>query len=154
MRQNKSQIPVLITTARDAVADRVQGLDSGADDYLVKPFKFEELTARIRALLRRQAGSAEPTIQQGALFVNPATHEVLLNGKVVALSRREYALLESLLRRPHAPLSRTQIEEALYGWGEEIGSNAVEVARCHASGAADGRMGDIRSGVRAGRRLI
>jgi two-component system, OmpR family, response regulator QseB len=127
LRRQKSQTPVLIITARDEVTDRVQALDSGADDYLIKPFSFEELTARIRALLRRQTGAGEPIIHRGALSVDPATREVHLNGKIVSLSRREYGLLEALLRRSHSVMSRAQLEDSLYGWGDEIASNAVEV---------------------------
>jgi two-component system, OmpR family, response regulator QseB len=127
LRQRRDRIPVLIITAHDSVADRVDGLDAGADDYLVKPFSFEELTARIRALLRRHGGVAEPVLQQGALSLNPSTHEVRVDGSCVHLSAREFALLEALLRRPGVPLSRSQLENSLYGWGQEIGSNAVEV---------------------------
>lgn len=127
LRQRRNPIPVLIITAHDSVADRVEGLDAGADDYLVKPFSFEELTARIRALLRRQTGSPGPTLQHGALSLNPATHEVWLNGSAVHLSAREFTLLETLLRRPGVPLSRAQLEQSVYGWGEEVGSNAIEV---------------------------
>ncbi len=127
LRRQKNPIPVLIITARDSVTDRVEGLDAGADDYLVKPFSFEELAARIRALLRRPGGAAEPIIGHGALAVQPATHEVLLHGKPVHLSGREYALLEALLRRPGMPLSRAQLEQSVYGWDDEVGSNAVEV---------------------------
>jgi two-component system, OmpR family, response regulator QseB len=127
LRQRRNAIPVLIITAHDSVADRVDGLDAGADDYLVKPFSFEELTARIRALLRRHTGAAEPVLQQGTLSLNPSTHEVHVEGTSVHLSAREFALLEALLRRPGVPLSRSQLENSIYGWGEEIGSNAVEV---------------------------
>jgi two-component system response regulator QseB len=127
LRQRRNPIPVLIITARDAVADRVDGLDAGADDYLVKPFSFEELVARIRALLRRPGGGAEPLLQRGALTLDPSSHEVRLDGVPVRLSVREFALLEALLRRPETPLSRAQLETALYGWGEEVGSNAIEV---------------------------
>jgi len=127
LRRQKSQIPVLIITARDSITDRVEGLDAGADDYLVKPFSFEELTARIRALLRRRAGSAEPVMRHGALTVNPSTHAVSLADQPVHLSGREYALLEALLRRPGTVLSRPQLEASIYGWGEEVDSNAVEV---------------------------
>jgi two-component system response regulator QseB len=127
LRAKKNTIPVLILTARDAVADRVKGLDAGADDYLVKPFDLDELSARIRALTRRQAGRAEPVIEHGPLRVNPVTHEVELNGKPVTLSAREYALLAVLLEHPGVPLSRSRLEESIYGWGEEVESNTVEV---------------------------
>ncbi|BBL73304.1 response regulator [Methylomagnum ishizawai] len=127
LRAKKNTLPVLILTARDAVADRVKGLDGGADDYLVKPFDLDELTARIRALLRRRGGRAEPVIEHGALRVNPVSHEVSLDGQPIALSAREFALLSALLERPGVPLSRKQLEDRIYGWGEEIESNAVEV---------------------------
>ncbi|MFZ4703191.1 MAG: response regulator [Candidatus Methylumidiphilus sp.] len=127
LRSKKNPIPVLILTARDAIADRVKGLDEGADDYLVKPFDLDELSARIRALARRQGGRAAPLIEHGDLTVNPVTHEVTLQGKPVTLSSREYALLVALLERPGIPLSRTQLEESIYGWGEEVESNTVEV---------------------------
>jgi two-component system response regulator QseB len=127
LRRRGNKFPVLILTARDAVADRVKGLDAGADDYLVKPFDLDELAARIRALLRRQSGRADPVIKFGDLTLNPATHEVMLRGAPVALSAREFALLEAFLDRPGAVLSLEHLEEKLYGWGEEIESNAVEV---------------------------
>jgi two-component system response regulator QseB len=118
---------VLILTARDAVADRVRGLDAGADDYLVKPFDLDELAARIRALLRRRSGRAEPVIQVGALTLNPATREVTLRGEPISLSAREFALLAAFLDRPGTVLSPAQLEEKLYGWDQEVGSNTVEV---------------------------
>jgi two-component system response regulator QseB len=127
LRRKGLALPVLVITARDSVADRVKGLDAGADDYLVKPFDLDELSARIRALLRRQAGRASPVIENGALTLNPATHEVFLNGSPVNLSAREFALLQALLEQPGVPLSRTQLEDRLYGWDEEIESNTVEV---------------------------
>ncbi|MBK7663326.1 MAG: response regulator [Sterolibacteriaceae bacterium] len=127
LRRSGNRIPVLILTARDAVPDRVGGLDAGADDYLVKPFDLDELCARVRALLRRHAGRAETVIEQGALSVDPATHAVLLRGEPVALSAREFALLHALLERPGVPLSRAKLEDRIYGWGEEVESNAVEV---------------------------
>jgi two-component system response regulator QseB len=127
LRAKKNALPVLILTARDAVSDRVKGLDAGADDYLVKPFDLDELSARIRALKRRQAGRAEPLIEHGPLKVNPATHEVSLDGKPVKLSGREYALLAALLEHPGIPLSRSRLEESIYGWGEEVEGNSVEV---------------------------
>ncbi len=126
-RRRQNVVPVLIITARDAVDDRITGLDAGADDYLVKPFDLNELAARLRALLRRRAGRATPVIEHGPLTLDPATHEVRLAGETVTLSNREFALLHALLQQPGVPLSRSQLEDRLYGWGEEIGSNAVEV---------------------------
>ena len=120
-------LPVLILTARDAVADRVRGLDAGADDYLVKPFSLDELAARLRALGRRQGGRAAPRLELGPLSLDPATHEVCKDGQPVELSAREFALLHALMENPGVPLSRAQLEERLYGWGAEVASNAVEV---------------------------
>ena len=120
-------IPVLIITARDSVADRVKGLDAGADDYLVKPFDLDELSARIRALMRRLAGRASPVIEHGPIRLDPATHEVSMNGVPVNLSGREFSLLQALLEKPGKPLSRAQLEERIYGWHDEIESNAIEV---------------------------
>jgi DNA-binding response OmpR family regulator len=105
LRRSGNDIPVLIITARDAVADRIRGLDSGADDYLVKPFDLDELSARMRALLRRHAGRASPVIEHGDLRMNPATHELTQDGKPVALSAREFALLQALLERPGATVA-------------------------------------------------
>ena len=127
LRRDEDRVPVLIVTAQDAVSSRVEGLDAGADDYLVKPFELEELAARVRALQRRAAGRAEPVVEHGALRLDAATHEVTLRGEPVALSAREFAILEALLEHPGRPLSRTRLEERLYGWGEEVESNAVEV---------------------------
>ena len=127
MRRRGDARPVLILTARDAVADRVAGLDAGADDYMVKPFELDELAARLRALMRRSAGRAAPLLAHGEVTLDPATHEVRRNGAPVALSAREFALLEALLARPGAILSRAQLEEKLYGWNESVDSNAVEV---------------------------
>jgi two-component system response regulator QseB len=127
MRRHGDARPVLIVTARDAVADRVAGLDAGADDYVVKPFELAELAARIRALLRRSAGRAEPVVAWGDIALDSVRHEVRVRGEPVALSPREFALLEALLERPGAVLSRARLEEKLYGWNEEVGSNAVEV---------------------------
>jgi two-component system response regulator QseB len=127
LRRRGDTLPVLILTARDAVADRVKGLDAGADDYLVKPFDLEELAARIRALLRRKSGRADPVVHVGNLTLNPATREVSLDGKPISLSAREFGLLHALVERPGAVLSRAQIEEKLYGWGHEVESNTVEV---------------------------
>ena len=126
-RQRGSTVPVLILTARDAVPDRVAGLNSGADDYLVKPFDLAELLARMRALLRRQAGRARDLIEIGALRLDPVAHTVEYRGQPVQLSAREFALLRALVEAGNAVLSREQLEDRLYGWGEEIESNAVEV---------------------------
>ncbi len=126
-RKRQNPVPVLIITARDAIADRICGLDTGADDYLVKPFDLDELSARLRALIRRRSGRASPVIEHGPLYLDPATHDVRLEGKPVKLSAREFALLHLLLQEPGVPLSRSQLEDRLYGWGEEVGSNAVEV---------------------------
>lgn len=127
IRQKNNLIPVLIVTARDAVSDRVAGLDLGADDYLVKPFDLHELVARVRALIRRHAGRAMPEMRIGKLRLNQLSHEVTLDGKPVRLSQREFALLECLMERPGAVLSKEQLEERIYGWDEELSSNAIEV---------------------------
>ncbi|WP_050476278.1 response regulator [Herbaspirillum rhizosphaerae] len=127
LRADGNSIPVLVTTARDAVADRVAGLDAGADDYLIKPYDLEELSARMRALLRRQSGRVDSLIQVREVTLNPATHEVFLQGQPVNLSVREFALLRAFLDRPGVVLSRAQLEEKLYGWEDSIDSNAVEV---------------------------
>jgi len=119
--------PVLILTARDAVEDRIKGLDSGADDYLTKPFDLNEITARLRALVRRSSGRSTPTITHGNITLDPAAHAVTLKGKPVTLSRREFALLHTMLDHRGKVISRQQIIEALYGWNEEIDSNALEV---------------------------
>ena len=127
LRDADDRTPILMLTARDAIDDRVAGLDAGADDYLVKPFEFDELNARIRAVLRRHAGRAEPVLAQGGVTLDPAQRRVTLNGAPVLLSAREFAVLEALMARPGAVLSRSQLEDRLYGWGEEIESNAVSV---------------------------
>ena len=127
LRKTDNPVPVLIVTARDAVADRINALNCGADDYLVKPFHLDELVARIRALLRRQGGRTQSVLTHGQLSLNPITHEVRYKGESITLSAREYAVLYALMEEPGAVLSRTELEERLYGWGEEIESNAVEV---------------------------
>ncbi len=128
LRARKDKVPVLILTARDRVADRVAGLDLGADDYLVKPFALEEVEARIRVLLRRgNAGHAESTLRSGAISLNTTTKELEYEGKRLILSAREYALMFALLQSPGKVLSRAELEERLYGWNEEVSSNAVEV---------------------------
>lgn len=131
LRARKDAVPVLILTARDTVEDRIGGLDAGADDYLVKPFDMGELAARLRALSRRAAGSPSPALRVGVLSLDPATREVRWRGEPCALSRKEFALLHAFMRRPGAVLTRAQLEEALYGWGEEVESNAVEVHLHH-----------------------
>ncbi|WBY02434.1 response regulator [Ramlibacter tataouinensis] len=127
LRARGNRVPVLVATARDAVADRVAGLDAGADDYLVKPFDTSELLARLRALVRRSAGRGEALIRHRDVVLNPATREATLAGRPVALSAREWAVLEPMLLRPGVVFSRAQLEEKLYGWKEDISSNAVEV---------------------------
>ena len=127
LRARKNRTPVLVATARDAVAQRIEGLDAGADDYVLKPYDLDELLARIRALLRRAAGRAEPVYEHQGVSINPATREVTVRGTPVALSAREWAVLEPLIARPGMVLSRQQLEDKLYGWGDEVSSNAVEV---------------------------
>ena len=122
-----NHVPVLILTARDAVPDRVAGLNAGADDYLIKPFDLEELVARIHALLRRQSGRAESVIVHGMLVVDPAAHTATLDGKTLTLSAREFALLLALLERPGTVFSISQLEDKIYGWDDEVGSNTIEV---------------------------
>jgi len=127
LRGRKQRMPVLIATARDSVQQRVQGLDAGADDYILKPFDLDELLARIRALLRRASGRAEPVYEYKGVSICPTTREVSVEGTSVVLSAREWAVLEPLLARPGLVLSRAQLEEKLYGWKDDISSNAVEV---------------------------
>ncbi len=131
LRRARIEVPVLIMTARDAVADRVAGLDHGADDYLVKPFDLDELLARARAVVRRRAGRASPEIVFGALTLDPVKRSVSFRGKPVELSAREFAVLEALMRDPGAVVSRGKLEDSVYGWGEEVGSNSVEVHLHH-----------------------
>lgn len=127
LRARKSRVPVLIATARDSIQQRIAGLDAGADDYVLKPYDLDELLARIRALLRRASGRAEPIYEYKEVTVNPATREVTVGGTPVVLSAREWAVLEPLLARPGLVLSRAQLEEKLFSWRDEVNSNAVEV---------------------------
>ncbi|TMH01301.1 MAG: response regulator transcription factor [Betaproteobacteria bacterium] len=127
LRARGDATPVIVITARDALEDRVAGLDAGADDYLVKPFELEELNARLRAVMRRHTGRAAPQLEHEGVTLDPATRQVTLDGQPVLLSAREFALLEALMQRPGAMLSRAQLEDRLYGWGEEVESNAVTV---------------------------
>jgi two-component system OmpR family response regulator len=127
LRARRDAVPVLIATARDAVGDRVAGLDAGADDYIVKPYDTDELLARVRALLRRSAGRGEPVISCKGVELNPATRTARLRGEPLGLSPREWALLEPMLQRPGVVFSKAQLEQKLYGWKDEISSNAVEV---------------------------
>ena len=126
-RDSGGAAPVIILTARDAVDERVRGLDTGADDYLVKPFDLDELAARVRALLRRRTGQKQPVYTHGELALDPAAHEVTKNGALVALVPREFTLLRALIESPTRVHTKAELEEKLYGWGEESGSNAVEV---------------------------
>ncbi len=127
LRQRKDATPVLVVTARDAVAQRVAGLDAGADDYVLKPYDIDELLARIRALTRRSAGRADPVLEVHGLRLNPATFEATRDGQPVTLSKREWAVLEALMARPGVVFSRAQLEEKLYSWKDDVSSNAVEV---------------------------
>ncbi|HKR40114.1 MAG TPA: response regulator transcription factor [Paraburkholderia sp.] len=128
IRAKGSAVPVIIITARDGLDDRVRGLDGGADDYILKPFEMAELLARIRVAIRRQVGSAAPVLSNGIVSLDPATREVTLGECApIPLSNREFSLLRTLLVRPGAILSRSELEDRIYGWGEEVESNAVEV---------------------------
>jgi len=127
LRARRNTTPVLVATARDAIGDRIAGLDAGADDYVVKPYDIDELLARIRALLRRSAGRGEPVFEHKGVSLNPATREASVHGQPVSLSAREWAVLEALLARPGVVLSRAQLEEKLFSWKDDVSSNAVEV---------------------------
>ena len=127
LRQEKNEIPVLILTARDTVADKVQGLDHGADEYMLKPFNLTELEARIRLLLRRKQNHHLPTITVGKLVLNPATNQITCGKNTCALSTKEFALMRILMENPKMIFSRAQLEEKIYGWNEEVESNSLEV---------------------------
>ncbi len=127
IRAADNPIPLLIITARDGLDDRLRGLDGGADDYVTKPFQMAELLARMRAVLRRKGGTAAPVLGNGVVSLDPVTKEASVNGgPSVQLSNREFSLLQALLVRPGAILSRSELEDRMYGWGEEVESNAVE----------------------------
>ncbi|MBS0325142.1 MAG: response regulator [Proteobacteria bacterium] len=127
LRRAGNRVRVLIVTARDSVSDRVAGLDAGADDYLTKPFSLDELAARMRALLRRDIGREDNLLRHGELTLDTATRIVTQGGRAIDVSSREFALLAALLEHPGAALSKAQLEERIYGWGEEVESNAIEV---------------------------
>jgi two-component system OmpR family response regulator len=127
IRAKDNPVPLLIITARDGLDDRIRGLDGGADDYVLKPFEMKELLARMRAVLRRKGGIASPYFTNGLVSLDPATREATVNaGRPIQLSGREFALLQALLVRPGAILSRSDLEDRIYGWGEEVESNAVD----------------------------
>ncbi|MVW80902.1 response regulator [Bordetella sp. 02P26C-1] len=127
LRARRNTIPVIMITARDALRDRIEGLDLGADDYLVKPFDLEELSARIRAALRRYEGRTDTRLQHGDLSMDPVAKQVTYQGRSIDLTAHEFAVLQALLRRPGHVVSRSQLEDALYAWGEEVESNTIEV---------------------------
>jgi DNA-binding response OmpR family regulator len=127
LRTRGDSTPVIIVTARDDVRNRIEGLDAGADDYIIKPFDLDEVSARMRSVLRRAAGRGDPCIKHRGISLNPVTHAVEREGVAVPLSAHEFSVLEALLQRPGAVLSRAQLEDRLYGWSGQIESNAVEV---------------------------
>lgn len=127
LRGRRDSTPVIILTARDDVSDRIAGLDAGADDYVVKPFDLDELAARMRSVARRAAGRGDPSIEHGGIRLNPVAHSVEKDGVQVHLSAHEFSVLEALMQRPGAVLSRAQLEDRLYGWKDSVESNAVEV---------------------------
>jgi two-component system OmpR family response regulator len=126
LRQSDNRLPVIVITARDGVEDRIKGLDLGADDYMVKPFAVNELLARLRAVIRRQGGQAASVLGNGRVSLDPATREARSGDAVAQLSAREFALLQALLLRPGIILTRAELEERIYGWNEEVESNAVD----------------------------
>jgi len=127
IRKRGDDTPVIILTAQDSVEDRIKGLDTGADDYLTKPFDLEELTARLRALLRRRGGRSTPVIEHEDIIVDPASHSVVKNGENIDISPREFTILQLLLENKGKVMSRSRLEEGLYAWNDEVESNTVEV---------------------------
>ena len=127
LRNGGSRMPVLVVTARDAVQDRVKGLNAGADDYLLKPFDLDELIARVHALLRRAAGTGSPVLKVGSISLDPVSRLVTQEQRMVELSAREFAILEALMRKSDGVMSRSELEEAVYDWDSSVGSNAIEV---------------------------
>lgn len=126
LREARQAMPVIIITARDGVEERIRGLDLGADDYLVKPFDVNELLARLRAVIRRQGGQAAPVLSNGRVSLDPASREARCDERSAQLSAREFSLLRALLLRPGTILTRSDLEERIYGWNEEVESNAVD----------------------------
>ncbi|MFC4173248.1 response regulator [Microvirga sp. GCM10011540] len=127
LRRRQDTTPVLLLTARDTVVDRIGGLDSGADDYLGKPFDLDEVAARLRAIARRASGRASPVMAWNGIVLDPGRRTVEVDGRAVGLSRREFAILESLMAHPGTVLSKDQLADRLYGWQDDVESNAVEV---------------------------
>ena len=127
LRRRQDATPVLLLTAKDTVADRIGGLDTGADDYLGKPFDLDEVAARLRAISRRASGRATPTLSWNGIELDPGRRTVEVDGEPVGLSRREFSILEALMRHPGTVLSKDQLADRLYGWAEDVESNAVEV---------------------------
>jgi DNA-binding response OmpR family regulator len=127
LRAIGNSMPVLVASARDTVRDRIQALEAGSDDYVLKPFDLDELVARVRALLRRSAGTGSPVLKFGSLVLDPVRKVVMRGAETIDLSAKEFAILEALMQRPGAVLSRAQLEDSVYGWADTVGSNAIEV---------------------------
>ena len=147
LRQAGDDTPVIILTARDTVADRIQGLDGGADDYLIKPFDLDELAARARALIRRSKGRTTPLLEFGRLTLDPASHQVIYKDQSVEMSPREFALLRILMENADKLVSKTRLQEALYGWDQDVESNAVEVHIHHLRKKLDAELIETVRGV-------